>query len=146
MNSVNEEVSCLTCHEKNSAQNNYCRSCGALLRASLVGENRTCPFCQQLVADSDFSCPNCGRKIREKQLSKSLLSQLGIYLLSFFLPPLGLWPGFKYLRQKDQTRRWIGIIAIILTFVSILVTAYYTIQIVNQVNEQVNKQLENMTF
>ena len=143
---MSDEIPCPKCHEKNPAQNNYCRVCGALLKPSLVGESKICPFCQQLVLDTDYNCPNCGRKIREKSLSTKLLTQIGIYLLSFFLPPFGLWPGFKYLRQNDPKHKLVGITAILLTLISILISAVLIANVINQVNEQVNQQLQNMTF
>lgn len=140
------ETTCPACHTKNPPQNNYCHVCGTLLKPTLVGENKTCPFCQQPIKDTDLNCPNCGRKIREKPLSTSIWAQIGIYSLSFFVPPFGVMPAVKYLKQKDSTHRWIGSIALILTIVSIVVSIYYTVQIVNQVNEGVNKQLQNVSF
>lgn len=140
------DITCPACQEKNPVANNYCRSCGNLLKTSLVGETQTCPFCKQIVADTDYNCPHCGRKIRAKPLSTTLMHQLGIYLLSVFLPPLGLWPGFKYLRQSDRKHKAIGLAAIGLTIVSILISALYITSVVNQVNQQVNQELQNLTF
>ena len=140
------EIACPTCQTKNASDRNYCQACGTLLKPTLVRKNHTCPFCSKPVTPTDYFCPSCGRKIQEKPLSTSVLTQIWIYCVSFFLPPLGLWPGFKYLRQKDQKHKTIGVIAIVLTFSSILITAYLVINVINQVNDQVNKQLQNMTF
>ncbi len=143
---VSDEITCPTCQTKNPLDRNYCKACGALLKPSLVGEGHTCPFCQQPVTETDFFCPSCGRKIQEKPLSTSILTQTWIYFLSFFLPPLGLWPGFKYLKQIGSKYNPTGCIAIILTFASRLITALLVVNVMNQVNEQMNKQLQNMTF
>ncbi len=80
-----------------------------------------CPVCQQPIVSAWNFCPNCGHSLREQPLSLSIWKQLGIYLLSFFLPPFGLTPAFKYLKQKDPKAKLVGLIAIILTAASIIV-------------------------
>ncbi len=67
--------------------------------------------------------------------------QAFIYLMSAFLPPLGLWPGIKYLKQKDEKSRMIGFIAIVLTVISIAVTVWFTLGFVNTFNQQLNSSL-----
>jgi hypothetical protein len=42
--------------------------------------------------------------------------------MSILLPPLGLWPGIKYVFQKDEKTKLVGIIAIILTVLSSIIT------------------------
>jgi len=49
-----------------------------------------CPTCHQPVSPEDYFCPNCGKDLKAKPLSVSITTQIGIYLLSIFLPPLGL--------------------------------------------------------
>ncbi len=141
-----QTIKCPECNTLNPFINNYCLKCGTLLKTSLVLKNQTCPFCDNSVTPHDFFCPTCGKKIQEKPLSSSVLKQAGIYLISFILPPLGLWPGFKYLRQNDHKLKLIGIIAIILTVISLIITALVTVQIINTVNDQVNKQLQKFSF
>ncbi len=48
--------------------------------------------------------------------------QVGLYLLSVLLPPLGLWPGMKYLRSSYAPARRVGIIVAVLTAVSFVVS------------------------
>lgn len=139
-------IKCPKCNTDNPAENNYCSACATLLKPSLVNQNQQCPFCQAFVKPDDYFCPTCSKKLREKPLSSSILKQISIYLISFFLPPLGLWPGFKYLRQNDQKLKAIGGIAILLTLISLVVSALLAVNVINSVNDQVNKQLQNMTF
>lgn len=67
--------------------------------------------------------------------------QIYIYLLSFLLPPLGLWPGIKYLKQRDEKSRMIGFIAIALTIISTIITIWFTFGFINTFNQQLNQQL-----
>lgn len=83
-----------------------------------------CPKCKATNLSSANFCQACGKQLREMPLSTSVLKQLGIYLLSFFLPPLGLMPGIKYLRVHDSKANIVGLIAIILTIVSIILTLW----------------------
>jgi len=103
----------------------------------------TCPKCQTSNYNTDFFCRSCGVKLKEKPLSTSILKQFSVYLISFFLPPFGLVPGIKYLRQGDSKSKQIGIIAIVLTIVSLAVTIWLSLRIMGSVNQAVNSQLGN---
>jgi hypothetical protein len=98
-------------------------------------EELYCASCHFAVSETFFFCPNCGKKRKEPPLATSIGKQIGIYLLSFFLPPLGLWPGVKYMMQKDSKAQIVGIVAIVLTIVSIVLTVWTTMGIVNEVNK-----------
>lgn len=103
----------------------------------------TCPDCHSEVRPTDYYCFNCGKSLKEKPPSTELSTQIGLYLLSFFLPPFGLLRGLKYLRQPDQASKTIGIITAVLTVASIIITAVLVINTMNTVNTQVNEQLQN---
>jgi hypothetical protein len=63
--------------------------------------------------------------IAERQItlpSTSAGKQIVIYLVSFLFPPFGLTWGLKYIRIPDPKVKKIGLIAIILTIVSIILT------------------------
>ncbi|HEX8931611.1 MAG TPA: zinc ribbon domain-containing protein, partial [Patescibacteria group bacterium] len=81
-----------------------------------------CPNCKLPVLADFYYCPNCSQQLRPKPISVSLLKQIGVYLLSFFLPPFGLYPAIKYIRQSDPKTKIIGWVAIALTVISIMVS------------------------
>ena len=87
-------------------------------------ESLICPQCHQPVLTNYYFCPNCGNNLKEKPEPVSIPTQIGIYALSIFLPPLGLWPGIKYARKKYPPVKWVGIVAIILTVISTIVTVW----------------------
>jgi hypothetical protein len=58
--------------------------------------------------------------------STSVSRQIIVYLISFFLAPLGLWYAWKYLKQEDQTSKIIGAVAIVLTLVAVALTIWTT--------------------
>src|SRR4030042_1856770 len=101
----------------------------------------TCAYCKANISLSDYFCPNCGKKLKEKPLSTTFLKQLLIYSVSFFLPPLGIWPAIKYLRQSDEKSKKIGFVALGLTIISIAITSWLTISLVNSFNQQIGSQL-----
>jgi hypothetical protein len=84
----------------------------------------TCPACHQSVNPEYYFCPNCGKNLKEKITPISVLTQIGIYALSILLPPLGLWPGIKYLIKGGTQAKTIGVVAIILTVISTIVTIW----------------------
>lgn len=100
-----------------------------------------CPSCKTEVSILDFFCPVCGKKLKEKPLSTSISKQIFIYLLSTLLPPLGLWPAIKYLRQGDNKSKKIGIIAIVLTIISIIITFWISAGIIKSIQGVVGTQL-----
>lgn len=101
----------------------------------------TCPKCQLPVLANFYFCPNCGKSLRPKPLSVTVGKQIGVYLLSFLLPPLGLWPGIKYLRQSDDKAKIVGLVAIVLTILSIGISIYYFGVLMKTINQTINSQL-----
>ncbi|HZJ18104.1 MAG TPA: zinc ribbon domain-containing protein [Patescibacteria group bacterium] len=112
----------------------------------------SCPFCHYPTIDAFYYCPNCGKNLKAVSVSISVLKQIGIYSISILLPPLGLWPGIKYLRQSSEKAKTVGLIAIILTIISFAVTIWLTMGLINQINqsfmEQANSfnQFQNLGF
>lgn len=80
--------------------------------------------------------------MKEAPISVSIGKQIGIYALSVLLPPLGLWPGLKYLKSTDSKVKTVGIIAIALTIISIIITLWISVGIFSQVNQGINSQLQ----
>lgn len=101
-----------------------------------------CPQCHEPVQPDWYFCPNCGKDLKAKPRSTTALMQAGIYALSAFLPPLGLWPGVKYLREENPKAKQIGMIAIGLTVLSTIVTVClsyaFVLSYLNQVNQALN--------
>jgi len=102
----------------------------------------TCVYCQGNISLSDYFCPNCGKKLKEEPQSTTLLKQLLIYFVSFFLPPLGVWPAIKYLRQGDEQSKKIGFIALFLTIISIVITGWLTLNFINSFNKELGNQFD----
>ena len=107
-----------------------------------------CSHCKEVISPSDFFCPSCGKKIKDKPLSTTIGRQIYIYLLSLLLPPLGLWPAFKYLRQPDEKAKKIGIIAVLLTIISIVVSSWFAISFTNSFIKDITSKydLDNFAF
>lgn len=80
-------------------------------------------------------------QLGDKSLSTTVGKQIFIYLMSALLPPLGLWPGIKYLKQNSEKSRMIGFIAITLTIISTAITVWLTLGFINTFNQQVNSHL-----
>lgn len=97
-----------------------------------------CPHCGVVVTPEEYFCPQCGKKLKDKVPSTSVLAQAGVYAVSILLPPLGLWPGVKYLRQNDEKSKRIGIAAIILTILSLAVAIYIIAGAINSFNSTLN--------
>ena len=87
-----------------------------------------CPVCHQAISQEWYFCPNCGKELKARSVKISPTTQIGVYALSILLPPLGLWPGIKYLTQKNQEAKNVGIVAIILTILSSIVTVWMNLR------------------
>jgi uncharacterized membrane protein YqaE (UPF0057 family) len=102
-------------------------------------EQTNCKFCGQAVFTNYYFCPYCGKKIIEPPITT--LKEISVYLLSVFLPPLGLWPGIKYLSQKNEKAKRVGLIAIILTIISTIITIWISIGLLGSLTQSLNAQM-----
>jgi hypothetical protein len=102
-----------------------------------------CPVCHTMVRQADYFCFNCGANLHPKPPSTSIESQIMLYLGSFFLPPMGVIWGWKYIKAADQKSRIVGYVCFGLTVVAILLIVRSTMSIVNSVNSQMN-QIQNL--
>jgi hypothetical protein len=98
----------------------------------------SCRYCKAGISPEDFFCPNCGKQLKVKPSSTGLWKQIGVYLLSFLLPPLGLWPGIKYLRQPDRKAKLIGFVAILLTITSIALSFWIVAAYMDRYSQMLN--------
>jgi hypothetical protein len=99
----------------------------------------SCPFCGYPTIEAFNYCPNCGKSLKVRSIS--VFKQIGIYAVSILLPPLGLWPGIKYLSRRDGKAKIIGLIAIALTIISTAVTVWFSISLLNQITQSLNGQI-----
>ncbi|MDO8515128.1 MAG: zinc ribbon domain-containing protein [bacterium] len=99
-----------------------------------------CPNCQTLVPEGSAYCPKCGKALHEEAvpMSTTLLKQLTIYTISFFLPPFGLWWSFKYLKQQGEIYKKIGWISIALTILAIILNLYFIMFIFGSLSSQMS--------
>ena len=101
-----------------------------------------CDFCHVVNSPEFFFCPNCGKELRRKPLSTSVIKQVGLYLFAFFLPPFGLFPGIKYMKQGSEKEKAVGLAMILLTVVSIVITVWLTFATVKAM-QNIYGQLQN---
>ena len=95
----------------------------------------TCPSCGSAIPAIAYFCFNCGKPLRDKPPAITLSRQIVVYLISLFLPPFGFWYAWKYLKRADHESRKIGIIAVILTMISIMFSIWAFEGFVNSVNQ-----------
>ncbi|MCL5010073.1 MAG: zinc ribbon domain-containing protein [Patescibacteria group bacterium] len=110
-------------------------------------ENK-CAVCGSPLSENFSYCPRCGARLNNSS-GVPFSTRLGIYLLSVFLPPLGLFPGIKYLLQADQAKKRVGLTALILTAVSTIITVWISVGLISNINKEVNLQMmqyQNLGF
>ncbi|MDO8551519.1 MAG: hypothetical protein Q7S03_02465 [bacterium] len=85
---------------------------------------------------------------RKKLITLSLFRQTGIYLASFLLPPLGLIWGFRYLKNNDQKVKIVGLVAILLTVVSLIITVWLSLYLMNTLTQSfdIDKDLQELGY
>lgn len=105
-----------------------------------------CPTCHTQVRATDFFCFNCGTNLKPKPLSTSITTQLGYYIATLLLPPLGIIWGFRYLRQDNTQAKIIGLVMIVATFIELTIIMIGTVNTINFLNNEVNRQLRMMNF
>lgn len=103
-----------------------------------------CSKCHTEVKPTDYYCFNCGVNLRPVPPSTSFERQIMLYLGSFFLPPMGLFWSIKYLKQPNLKSRIVGLISIVLTLISLLITYLLLKNVADAVNSQMSSQVNNL--
>lgn len=103
-----------------------------------------CPQCHVIVRPTDFFCYNCGKNLKAKPLPTSLVTEIMYYTGSVLLPPMGFWWGIKYLKQPDSASKRIGVVSMILTTVSFILTSIWLVGYINKLNATVSSQLNGL--
>lgn len=104
----------------------------------------TCNNCHTAVKDTDYFCYNCGKNLKPQPPATDITGLLKLYIGSLLLPPMGLWWGFRYIRQNNRKAQIAGLIAIIGTIVYLIIIMKITTDLFTQVNMQVNQQLQDL--
>jgi len=108
-----------------------------------VNTKTVCPYCNGVVSVLDLYCPICGKKLKgDLSSSVTFLKQIWVYFVSLFLPPFGLFPAIRYLRQSDEESKKVGMVALVLTIISIVATIWFFLAIKDPFSTQLNTQLE----
>ena len=105
-----------------------------------------CKYCYFNVTANNFFCPNCGKEVKARPLDTGIGKQIGIYSLSVLLPPLGLWPGIKYLRSADTKAKKVGIVAILLTIIATIITFWTFFAFLNIAKRQLETQVNIISY
>lgn len=97
-----------------------------------------CPDCHFKLNGNEYFCPNCGKKLKDKTLSTTLTKQLQVYVLSFFLAPLGFWWTYKYLKQTDKTSKIVGLACFIITTMALVIGYKLIVDSLATITNQIN--------
>lgn len=103
-----------------------------------------CPVCHTHVRATDYFCFNCGANVKPKPKSVDAFAQFSLYLGSFFLPPMGYIWGARYIKEPDQKAKVVGIIAMVITTVSLVLTVVAVKQLMDMINSQVSSGVMNL--
>jgi len=77
-----------------------------------------------------------------EELNTTGAKQIVIYLVSFFLPPFGLGWGFKYLKSNNKKAKKIGMVSILLTIISLILTFWISKSFVNRITQSINSEMD----
>ncbi len=109
-----------------------------------MDEISLCPGCHVAVRPTDYFCFNCGKNLRAAPPGTTPADQIKLYLGSVFLAPMGIFWGLRYLRVDNGRSKIVGIIAMALSVVTLILVTRYTVNLVNTLNTQVEKQLQGI--
>jgi uncharacterized OB-fold protein len=96
-----------------------------------------CPKCGFGVTPDEKFCPQCGVSLIPETVV-GIGRQIFIYSISLFLPPLGLIWFFRYFKNPDQKIRRVGMVALIVTVVSIIFTVWSGFWFISLLQQQLN--------
>lgn len=82
--------------------------------------NVPCPSCKKEVTAGVSFCSYCGHKLNPRGVVLTSTQKIRIYLISFFLSPLGLIWFFKYFRSDKLENRKVAYTSLIITLVPLV--------------------------
>lgn len=109
-----------------------------------MDEISLCPGCHIAVRPTDYFCFNCGKNLHAAPPGTTPADQLKLYAGSILLAPMGIFWGLKYLGVNDDKTKIVGVVAMILSGVTFIIAAQYTMAFVNSLNSQVGQQLQGI--
>lgn len=109
-----------------------------------MDEISLCPACHIAVRPTDYFCFNCGKNLHAAPPGTTSADQTKLYLGSIFLAPMGIFWGLRYLRDGRQKSKIVGIVAMALSVVTFIIAVKFTVNTVNTLNTQVEKQLQGI--
>lgn len=95
-----------------------------------------CKYCEALIPPGTYYCSNCGKVLNDPPFTISTAKIIWLSIISILLPPFGLIPGIKYMLKNDSRATMAGLLMIILTFLSLAVTIYFLMQMLNGISSQ----------
>lgn len=110
------------------------------------GMQSLCPQCHIEVRPTDYYCFNCGNNLHSAPPSEALVDIIILFAKSLLLPPFGVYWAYKYLRADDSKRKFIGIIAILITLISFAISIVLFKNVITTFNEQLNTQLNSFSY
>lgn len=84
----------------------------------------SCPQCHEQIVPEWYYCAHCGKVLKIKPITVAIPKQLLLYAVSFFLAPLGLAWGIRYLRNPNRRTKLVGVVIVVLTLASLTLTIY----------------------
>jgi hypothetical protein len=85
-------------------------------------------------------------EVEKAPLSTTIGKQIVIYFVSFFLPPFGLVWAYKYLKVDDEKAKKIGLIAVILTIISLIINFWLLKAFFDGIPQLINSQVKPEDF
>lgn len=76
----------------------------------------------------------------------TLGKKVGLYIFSILIPPFGIIPAIRYIRNSDPSIKKVGITLLILTLIAFIVNVWIGIYFMNTLNETINQQLNGATL
>ena len=73
-------------------------------------------------------------------------SLLWLFILSTLLPPLGIGRTIRYIKAEEENANIVGWISLVVTAIAIVVMVLLSISTMNSVNQQINTQLNGLSF
>lgn len=100
--------------------------------------NLQCKYCGALITPGTYYCSNCGKILNDPPFAISTMRIIWLSVISVLLPPFGLIPGVKYMLKNDTKATMVGLLLVILTFLSFAFMIYFSLGLLNNLMNQLN--------
>lgn len=100
-----------------------------------------CPKCSSQTVESAYYCSNCGKKLKERELTLGFGEIVWLLFLSVALPPFGLGLTIRYIKSASLVAKIWGIFSLLVTILALIYVMWSSLYVFKIVQFMIDQKI-----